>query len=63
MSETTQSYDSTQQPDLPPPRSEVGVLGWLKHNLFSSPFNVVMTLAVAWFLWTVSPLQPSNPRV
>ena len=22
-----------------PPRSEVGVLGWLKHNLFSSPLN------------------------
>ena len=55
MAEAAQSYESGQQSTLPPPRSEVGVLGWLKHNLFSSPFNVVMTLLIVWFLWWVIP--------
>ena len=55
MAEAAQSYESGQPSALPPPRSEVGVLGWLKHNLFSSPFNVALTAAVAWFLWWVIP--------
>ena len=28
---------------LPPPRSEVGIIGWLRENLFSSWFNVFLT--------------------
>ena len=28
---------------LPPPRSEVGIIGWLRENLFSSWFNVILT--------------------
>ena len=55
MAEATQAYEVGRHPELPPPRSEVGVLGWLKHNLFSSPFNVVLTLLVVWFLWSVIP--------
>ena len=55
MAEATQSYESGQPSTLPPPRSEVGVLGWLKHNLFSSPFNAAMTILIVWFLWTVIP--------
>ena len=30
-------------PDLPPPRSEVGVVGWMHANLFSSWHNSVLT--------------------
>ncbi len=30
--------------DLPPPASMVGVIGWLRANLFSSPGNVVLTI-------------------
>ena len=30
-------------PMEPPPRTEVGALGWLRHNLFSSAFNVGLT--------------------
>ncbi len=55
MAEATQAYEAGRHPELPPPRSEVGILGWLKHNLFSSPFNVVLTLLVVWFLWSVIP--------
>ncbi len=55
MAEAAQSHESGQPSALPPPRSEVGVLGWLKHNLFSSPFNVAMTVLVVLFLWWVIP--------
>jgi His/Glu/Gln/Arg/opine family amino acid ABC transporter permease subunit len=27
-----------------PPRTEIGPLGWLRHNLFSTPFNAALTL-------------------
>lgn len=30
--------------DLPPPIASVGVLGWLKKNLFSTPLNTIFTL-------------------
>ena len=33
----------TPEPMLPP-RSEVGVIGWLHANLFSSWFNTILTL-------------------
>lgn len=33
---------------LPPPRSEVGVIGWMKHNLFSSWVNALLTFAGLW---------------
>ena len=40
---------------LPPPRSETGLVGWLRANLFSSWFNAALTVVVgvlaAWALW------------
>ena len=33
-----------KHPDLPPPASEVGVVGWLRKNLFSNIPNSIMTL-------------------
>lgn len=57
MSETAQIYEPGKHPDLPPPRSEVGIVGWIRHNLLSTPFNAVMTALAIWFLWkTVPPL-------
>jgi general L-amino acid transport system permease protein len=38
---------STPAQVLPPPASMVGVLGWLRANLFSSPANTVLTIASA----------------
>jgi general L-amino acid transport system permease protein len=35
------------QPDLPPPASEVGVIGWAYKNLFSSPLNIILTVLSA----------------
>lgn len=34
-----------------PPRSEVGVIGWLRKNLFSSPTNAVLTVVGIWIIW------------
>ncbi len=38
-------------PDLPAPASTVGVIGWLRTNLFSTPFYSVLTLFVAYILF------------
>jgi general L-amino acid transport system permease protein len=34
-----------------PPRSETGVLGWLRQNLFSSWGNTLVTILVAYVIW------------
>lgn len=50
---TTVSEPVTTQ--LPPPRSETGLVGWLRANLFSSWFNTALTAVVGaiagWALW------------
>lgn len=42
MTDTT--YQTGQHPDLPPPASTTGVIGWVRKNLFSSPTSTVLTL-------------------
>jgi general L-amino acid transport system permease protein len=34
-----------------PPRSELGMLGWIRRNLFSSWSNTILTLVAAYILW------------
>ena len=55
MADTAQTYEPGQHPELPPPLTEVGVLGWIKHNLLSSPLNAVLTVVAIWFLWMLIP--------
>ena len=40
---------------LKPPVTEVGVLGWLRGNLFNSWFNSLLTVAVLLLLWQLVP--------
>ncbi len=40
---------------LPPPITEVGVLGWMRKNLFSSITNTIMTLIGLFILYLVVP--------
>ena len=48
---------SSQIPATPPPLIHSGAIGWMRTNLFSSPFNAVLTiLCVAFILWVVPPL-------
>ena len=43
--------------EMPPPRSAVGPLGWLKRNMFASIGDTILTLlAIAFLVYTVPPL-------
>lgn len=58
MTETTDlqsgSYEPGTHPDLPPPPGTVGVVGWLRQNLFSSTVNSILTLGTIVFLiWLI----------
>ena len=47
MAETTaneRQHAPGQHPDMPPPSMSVGVIGWVRQNLISSPLNVVLTI-------------------
>ncbi len=45
----------TPHPDLPPPSTSVGVIGWLRRNLFSSPLNSLLTLFCLYLLYQFVP--------
>ena len=42
-------------PDLPPPASESGIIGWVRHNLFNTWYNSLATLAVIYLAWLSVP--------
>jgi general L-amino acid transport system permease protein len=44
-----------QHPDLPPPIINVGVVGWLRNNLFSSPLNTAFTCLGLYLLYLLVP--------
>jgi len=50
-----QHYAPGTHPDLPSPVRTEGPIYWMQKNLFSSPFNVVLTLLGAWLIWSVVP--------
>jgi general L-amino acid transport system permease protein len=57
MSDQAQTYEPGQHPDLTPPASTVGVLGWMRANLFSGIFNTALTVLGALFLiWLIPPI-------
>ena len=41
----------TNKEILKPPISNVGVIGWIRENLFSSPLNTILTIIIASILW------------
>ena len=46
----------TALPDLPPPASQVGVLGWIRSNFFNSRLNAILTiLAILFLAWFIPP--------
>ena len=42
-------------PTLPPPASTVGLVGWIRANLFSSPFNTALTLFGLYVIYIIAP--------
>ena len=43
------------QPERKPPVDNSGIAGWAKQNLFSSPFNTILTLISACVLYLTIP--------
>jgi len=40
---------------MKPPVTRVGVIGWMRANLFSSVFNSLLTVMIIYFLWKIVP--------
>ncbi|SLN49909.1 amino acid ABC transporter permease [Oceanibacterium hippocampi] len=51
----TSQVKTEAHPDLPPPATEVGVIGWLRHNLFSTPLNTILTLLSLYAVYLIVP--------
>ncbi|MCB2217529.1 amino acid ABC transporter permease [Desulfofustis glycolicus] len=41
--------------EIKPPVTEIGVIGWIRANLFNGWFNSLLTLAVLYLLWLIVP--------
>jgi general L-amino acid transport system permease protein len=52
---STATHAPGTHPDMPPPASEVGVYGWIRHNLLSSTTNIVITVLTIYFLYLIVP--------
>jgi len=50
-----QNYAPGQHPDLPPPATTVGIVGWLRRNLFSGPMNMTLTVIGALLIYIIVP--------
>jgi His/Glu/Gln/Arg/opine family amino acid ABC transporter permease subunit len=55
MNEQTRHYEPGKHPDQAPPVTTVGVLGWLRQNLFSSWSNVVLTILALYIIYKLVP--------
>lgn len=55
MQEEKQTYELGAHPDWAPPASTVGVMGWMRTNLFSSPLNIALTLFGFWLVYLSVP--------
>lgn len=43
------------KPTKQPPLSERGAIAWIRHNLLSSPFNILFTILSLWILYIIIP--------
>jgi general L-amino acid transport system permease protein len=55
MSTEAQTYELGNHPDWAPPASTVGVQGWVRANLFSSPVNTCWTIFSAYLIYAFIP--------
>ncbi|MCR9177116.1 MAG: amino acid ABC transporter permease [Alphaproteobacteria bacterium] len=54
MSDTTHSDAVFRpKPSLPPPPNTVGVVGWLRKNLFGGPIDTIFTVVGIWLIGTL----------
>ncbi len=55
MNTQAQSYEVGTHPDMAPPASTVGVQGWVRTNLVSSPTNALLTIFAIYLVYTLVP--------
>lgn len=55
MSETTQPVKKARAEEIKPPVSQIGVIGWIRANLFDGWLNSLLTLFVLFILWESVP--------
>ena len=51
MEVNNKNYSPGSYPDLPPPPGTFGVIGWIKHNLFSSISNSILTILCIYLIY------------
>ena len=51
MENENTKYLPGSHPNLPPPPGTIGFLGWIKHNLFSSISNSVLTILSVYLIY------------
>lgn len=49
------TYEAGKHPDMEPPASMVGVVGWMRANLFSSPLNIFLTFFGLYLIYILVP--------
>jgi general L-amino acid transport system permease protein len=52
---TETNYLPGSYPDLPPPASTVGIVGWLRSNLFSNTTNTLLTVFALYIVYLLVP--------
>jgi len=55
MSDMQATYKPGEHPELSPPPSTIGVVGWMRANLFSSPINAILTLFSIYLIYLIVP--------
>lgn len=51
----SEDYRTAELEVVKPPVTSIGIIGWMKENLFNSAFNSVLTIATLYFLWKIIP--------
>jgi general L-amino acid transport system permease protein len=46
---------AVQAEEVRPPITSIGIIGWIRHNLFNGVFNSILTVVTLFFLWKVVP--------
>ena len=53
MTDTRQDIHPVEE--VKPPRTHVGIIGWLRTNLFSTWYNSLLTVVILYVLWLTIP--------
>ena len=52
---TNMAQDIKSFEEVKPPRTRVGIIGWLRTNLFSTWYNSLLTIVILYILWQAIP--------